>query len=122
MCDGKGWSLDLNPAFDTDRTLLRIHPDGNVLGTQGYISHENNADEAISYTMGKLFAADPEDFKCALEAFPINGRKIIVNSVQAGWINLKPELSPSLGKNRDRALGKLLSAVNSAELRPLRNK
>ena len=35
--NGSGWSLDLNPTFNTDRTLLRIHPDGNVPGTEGCI-------------------------------------------------------------------------------------
>ncbi|MDC8785897.1 RHS repeat-associated core domain-containing protein [Roseateles koreensis] len=37
QCEGKGWSLDLDPAFKTTRDLLRIHPDGNVPGTQGCI-------------------------------------------------------------------------------------
>jgi hypothetical protein len=33
--DGKGWSLDLD---DKDgRQLLRIHPDGNVPGTEGCV-------------------------------------------------------------------------------------
>lgn len=32
-----GWSLDLEPQFGTDRTDLRIHPDGNVPGTEGCI-------------------------------------------------------------------------------------
>ncbi len=35
--DGIGWSLDLEPLFKTDRDLLRIHPDGNVFGTEGCI-------------------------------------------------------------------------------------
>ena len=33
-----GWSLDLNPQFDTDREYLRMHPDGNVRGTEGCIA------------------------------------------------------------------------------------
>jgi len=35
--DGVGFSVDLNPLFPTTRTLLRIHPDGNVPGTLGCI-------------------------------------------------------------------------------------
>ena len=35
--EGVGFSVDLNPQFKTNRTLLRIHPDGNVAGTQGCI-------------------------------------------------------------------------------------
>ena len=35
--DGSGWSLDLDPTFMTPRDLLRIHPDGNVPGTEGCI-------------------------------------------------------------------------------------
>ncbi|MBI4689046.1 MAG: fibronectin type III domain-containing protein [Nitrospirae bacterium] len=34
---GNGWSLDLVPNFQTCRTLLRIHPDGGVHGTEGCI-------------------------------------------------------------------------------------
>jgi hypothetical protein len=35
--DGFGFSLDLNPTFETGRTLLRIHPDGNNTGTLGCV-------------------------------------------------------------------------------------
>ncbi len=35
--DSSGWSLNLDPMFETDRTLLRIHPDGGTAGTQGCI-------------------------------------------------------------------------------------
>ena len=35
--EGVGFSVDVNPQFNTNRTLLRIHPDGNVAGTQGCI-------------------------------------------------------------------------------------
>jgi hypothetical protein len=31
------WSADIAPLFCTQRTLLRIHPDGNLPGTQGCI-------------------------------------------------------------------------------------
>jgi RHS repeat-associated protein len=37
QCDGRGWSLNLDPDFETDRTLLRVHPDGRVAGTEGCI-------------------------------------------------------------------------------------
>ncbi|WP_044172092.1 RHS repeat domain-containing protein [Flectobacillus major] len=36
--NGVGFSMDLNPSFNTGRSLLRIHPDGgNYIGTQGCI-------------------------------------------------------------------------------------
>lgn len=35
--EGVGFSVDLTPLFSTDRTLLRIHPDGNKPGTAGCI-------------------------------------------------------------------------------------
>ena len=35
---GVSWSLDLEPLFPTNRTLLRIHPDGNVPGSLGCIA------------------------------------------------------------------------------------
>lgn len=31
------WSMELEPLFSTQRTLLRIHPDGNLPGTEGCI-------------------------------------------------------------------------------------
>lgn len=78
------------------------------------ISHENSADETISYAMGKLFAANPATVERALKEFPINGRKLIAGSVQTGWINVKTELSPTLSKSRDERLKRLLSSVNNA--------
>lgn len=37
-CNAEGWSLDIEPEnFSTDRTDLRIHPDGNRPGTLGCI-------------------------------------------------------------------------------------
>jgi hypothetical protein len=41
--DGVGFSLDLEPLFKTQRTLLRIHPDGNTFGTLGCIGIIENA-------------------------------------------------------------------------------
>ena len=41
--DGVGFSIDLNPQFQTTRTLLRIHPDGNTAGTLGCIGIQENA-------------------------------------------------------------------------------
>ena len=35
--DGVGFSFNLNPTFQTGRTLLRIHPDGNNTGTLGCV-------------------------------------------------------------------------------------
>jgi hypothetical protein len=35
--NGEGYSYDLNPNFETNRDLLRIHPDGNNEGTLGCI-------------------------------------------------------------------------------------
>lgn len=52
MCpSGPGWSLDLDPTFKTDRSLLRIHPDGHVPGTEGCIgpscSHQKIVYDAL---------------------------------------------------------------------------
>lgn len=35
--EGIGFSLNLDPQFKTGRSLLRIHPDGNLFGTQGCV-------------------------------------------------------------------------------------
>jgi len=37
VCPSGGWSLDLEPDFPTNRTLLRIHPDQYPPGTAGCI-------------------------------------------------------------------------------------
>jgi hypothetical protein len=39
-----GWSVDLEPLFATSRTLLRIHPDGNLPGTEGCIGVINDVE------------------------------------------------------------------------------
>ncbi|MPT35489.1 MAG: hypothetical protein E2604_10470 [Flavobacterium sp.] len=41
--DGIGFSYNLDPLFDTGRTLLRFHPDGNKEGTLGCIGFAGNA-------------------------------------------------------------------------------
>jgi hypothetical protein len=40
--DGVGFSYNLNPQFSTGRSLLRIHPDGNIEGTLGCIGLSGN--------------------------------------------------------------------------------
>jgi hypothetical protein len=42
--DGVGFSFNLNPTFNTARSLLRIHPDGNNEGTLGCIGLGGNAE------------------------------------------------------------------------------
>jgi hypothetical protein len=39
------WSVDLEPLFTTNRTLLRIHPDGNLPGTEGCIGVLDRVDQ-----------------------------------------------------------------------------
>ena len=43
-----GFSLDLLPQFDTKRTLLRIHPDGNNPGTLGCIRVTRSREELLT--------------------------------------------------------------------------
>uniref|UniRef100_A0AB33ISM1 Teneurin-like YD-shell domain-containing protein n=1 Tax=Prevotella sp. GTC17253 TaxID=3236793 RepID=A0AB33ISM1_9BACT len=47
--DGVGFSYNLNPLFDTGRTDLRIHPDGNNEGTLGCIGLLGNAKKLIDF-------------------------------------------------------------------------
>lgn len=42
--DGVGFSFNLNPRFKTNRSDLRIHPDGNNEGTLGCIGLSGNRD------------------------------------------------------------------------------
>ena len=44
-----GFSVDLEPQFQTTRTLLRIHPDGGVNGTLGCIGIQENATRLNSF-------------------------------------------------------------------------
>ena len=41
--DDIGFSINVDPTFRTGRTLLRIHPDGNLPGTEGCIGLTGNA-------------------------------------------------------------------------------
>ena len=43
--NGVGFSFNLNPKFNTSRTLLRIHPDGNNKGTLGCIGLGGTAEQ-----------------------------------------------------------------------------
>ena len=71
------------------------------------ISYENSADETVSYSMGKVFAANPEAVESGIKEFPKNGRKLIANSVQTGWVNVKAGLNAALVANRDERIKKL---------------
>ncbi|MES2072573.1 MAG: hypothetical protein V4488_19590 [Pseudomonadota bacterium] len=77
------------------------------------ISYENSADEMISYSMGKVFAANPAAIENAIKTFPEPDRKLISNSVWAGWVNVKPELPSKLVKNRDKRIKFILPSVDS---------
>ncbi|MGS2764687.1 hypothetical protein [Sinomicrobium sp. M5D2P9] len=47
--DGVGFSYNLDPKFNTGRSLLRIHPDGNNEGTLGCIGLSGNARELNAF-------------------------------------------------------------------------
>ena len=48
--DGVGFSINLTPLFDTNRDLLRIHPDGGkVTGTEGCIGLTGNQSDLNSF-------------------------------------------------------------------------
>jgi RHS repeat-associated protein len=55
QCEGKGWSLDLDPTFKTDRDLLRIHPDGNVPGTEGCIGASCSVQQTVHDSLRGYF-------------------------------------------------------------------
>ena len=51
------WSADLEPRFCTNRTLLRIHPDGNVPGTEGCIGILEGVDRCFDDLHSALASA-----------------------------------------------------------------
>jgi hypothetical protein len=59
--DGLGFSYNLNPQFNTGRSLLRIHPDGNKEGNLGCVGLSGNAQELV-------------DFRNTLNGYLNNGR------------------------------------------------
>jgi len=46
--EGVAFTIDLDPTFNTGRTLLRIHPDGNTAGTAGCVGLSNCSANALS--------------------------------------------------------------------------
>ena len=46
---GVGFSFNLNPQFETERSLLRIHPDGNNKGTLGCIGVTGTKEELLKF-------------------------------------------------------------------------
>ena len=61
--NGYGFSINLNPRFTTERTLLRIHPDGGRSGTLGCIGLTGGANELQQFvrTMTPFVPADPKN-------------------------------------------------------------
>jgi RHS repeat-associated protein len=57
--DGSGWSLNLDPMFKTSRDLLRIHPDGNVPGTEGCIGPVCSEQRKVYDSLKKFFDSNP---------------------------------------------------------------
>lgn len=57
--NGDGWSVDLDPTFPTNRKDLRIHPDGNVPGTEGCIGPSCGADQKKVYDSLKNYFNQP---------------------------------------------------------------
>jgi len=56
FCPGdNGFSLNLEPNFETDRTDLRIHPDGNAPGTAGCIGVGCDAARELENRLGDYF-------------------------------------------------------------------
>ena len=48
--DGIGFSIDLAPLFETNRSNLRIHPDGGLPGTEGCIGLTGSAKQLTEFT------------------------------------------------------------------------
>jgi len=54
--DGASWSLNLSPTFQTSRTNLEIHPDGNVPGTLGCIGVSCHAQAKVYKALKRYFS------------------------------------------------------------------
>lgn len=77
------------------------------------ISYENSADETVSYSMGKIFAGNPAVIEHSIKKFPAVGRRLILNSVQTGWVNVGPGLPPAVVKSRNERIKHLRSSIDS---------
>lgn len=64
------------------------------------ISYENSADETISYSIGSVFAANPEAIEAGIKPFPVSSRRRIAAAIRTGWINVKPKVESALVKDR----------------------
>ena len=49
--DKFGWSLNVDPDFETDRSLLRIHPDGNAFGSLGCVAVDRESYMGLYYRL-----------------------------------------------------------------------
>ena len=56
--EGIPWFITITPKFKTDRTLLGIHPDGNVPGTLGCVGILDH-DMLAYYTFKGIFSSYP---------------------------------------------------------------
>ena len=67
--EGVAFTVDLEPTFDTGRTLLRIHPDGNVAGTAGCVGLTGcTADELTTfYSNMRTFTEAFDDIQLSVD-------------------------------------------------------
>jgi hypothetical protein len=73
------------------------------------VSYENSADEAVSASLGRIFARNPAAIEHGIQGFPDVERKLIASSIQAGWTNTKKGLASTLVRDRDKRIKRLTS-------------
>lgn len=72
---GGGWSLDLNPNFKTDRTLLRVHPDQPPIGTEGCIGVNCNSSGQLQNDLKTYFNAGNISIPVDVNYFSSGGQR-----------------------------------------------
>ena len=63
VCGGKGWSLDLEPDFPTNRTDLRIHPDQAPPGTAGCIGISCSVSQDLYDKLNSYFSSGSDSIE-----------------------------------------------------------
>jgi hypothetical protein len=71
------------------------------------VSNENSADETLPDLLGTIFGKNPSTIEQAVKRFSRVERKIILNSLEFGWADVKTDFNATTIADRDGRLHRL---------------
>ena len=109
---------DNNEKFYEENSLPCVKKAGSILGQKKnkklahsffrfIVSHNNSADEELSYILGILWAESPATITEAIKNLPKKDKDFIVEQTKFGWMNVKTNFNQEIVLDRDKVIATL---------------